>query len=284
MSRLRLTQVFPFLLPLRQWQRKKFFYRDMRRDGNHYAKTIGSKELPHLVFETSQVMVNHNSGFDIRYQYNKVHNLKLAAATIHGLIIRPGETFSFWQRVRKADEKTAYKDGLDLVNGKIVGSYGGGICQLSNLLHWMFLHSPLSVTERHSHDIDHFAPASESAVFGIDATISEGWLDLKVRNDTPHLFQIALSFDEEKIIGRIFSDSPSPISYQIFNSHVSYQKIRQKLYQDVVVSRREIDKERGEMMVRELYQNRCEIAYELPLALRDHENNIDSSIALERAR
>lgn len=72
-------------------------------------------------------MINENSGYDIKYQQNKVHNLKLAAATFHGLVIRPGQTFSFWRCARQADKKEPYKDGLILRDGKIVGEYGGGL-------------------------------------------------------------------------------------------------------------------------------------------------------------
>ena len=97
------------------------------------------------VFETSSLMLNENSGFDMKYQINKVHNLKLAAKTINKVIIEPKETFSFWQLVRWADQHEKYKDGLNLVNGKIVGSYGGGLCQLSNMLFWLFLHTPLTI-------------------------------------------------------------------------------------------------------------------------------------------
>lgn len=132
MSRKRLTQMFPFLLPLRKWQRKKYFYFKMKFDGNRYAKKTSEKLLPNTVFETSSLMLNENSGFDMKYQINKVHNLKLAAKTINKVIIEPKETFSFWQLVRWADQHEKYKDGLNLVNGKIVGSYGGGLCQLQS--------------------------------------------------------------------------------------------------------------------------------------------------------
>ena len=97
MSRKRLTQIFPFLLPLRKWQRKKFFYFKMRADGYRYAQRKSEKILPNLVFETSIPMLNGNSGFDMKYQFNKVYNLKLAAKTIDKIIIEPEETFSFWQ-------------------------------------------------------------------------------------------------------------------------------------------------------------------------------------------
>ena len=74
MSRKRLTQVFPFLLPLRKWQRKKLFYLEMLLDGNRYTKKKSETLLPNTVFETSSLMLNENSGFDMKYQINKVHN------------------------------------------------------------------------------------------------------------------------------------------------------------------------------------------------------------------
>ena len=98
MPRKRLTQVFPFLLPLRVAQRKVFFYTGMRLDGNAYAKTLHDELLPYKLFSADSELYNPNTGFDMTYQENKVFNLKLAAKTLHGLLIKPGETFSFGRR------------------------------------------------------------------------------------------------------------------------------------------------------------------------------------------
>ncbi len=179
-SRKRITQLFPFLLPLRQWQRKKLFYAAMRLDRNTYAHRVEDRRLPHVVHARTEAIINRASGHPIQYQHNKAHNLRLAAATLDGLVIGPGETFSFWQRVRDADRTVPFRDGLVLQDGRITGGYGGGLCQLSDLLLLLFLHSELQVTERHPHTTASFAPASPAEVLGVDATVSEGWLDLKV--------------------------------------------------------------------------------------------------------
>ena len=264
MSRKRLTQVFPFLLPLRKRQRKKYFYFKMKFDGNRYAKKTSEKLLPNTVFETSSLMLNENSGFDMKYQINKVHNLKLAAKTINKVIIEPKETFSFWQLVRWADRYEKYKDGLNLVNGKIVGSYGGGLCQLSNMLFWLFLHTPLTIVERHGHAVESFPSTTEDLPCGTDATINEGWLDLKIRNETDNTFQIEVSFDERFMYGRILSQNPVNTEYTVFNSSVSYIKQDGRLFQIAHVCRAEKDKKSDIQVSKELYINRCEIGYELP--------------------
>ena len=139
MAAKRLTQIFPFLLPLRRWQRKVFFYAKMRFDKNVYAKRRLDTLLPHSIYSVSSVMINRRSGFPIEYQYNKAHNLALASKTMQHVIIRPGQTFSFYQLVRKADKREHFKDGLVLENGRLKTSYGGGLCQLSSLLFQLFL-------------------------------------------------------------------------------------------------------------------------------------------------
>lgn len=220
MPRKRITEVFPFLLPLRKWQRKKLFYLKMQMDGSRYAKSKAKALLPYKVYETSSLMMNANSGFDMKYQRNKVHNLKLAATTIDKIAIKPNETFSFWQLVRWADRQEKYKDGLNFVNGKIVGSYGGGLCQLSNMLFWLFLHTPLTVIERHGHAVESFPSTTEELPCGTDATINEGWLDLKIRNDTDNTFQVVVEFDDEYMYGSILSQNSVNMEYKVYNSSV----------------------------------------------------------------
>lgn len=264
MSRKRITQIFPFLIPFRTWQRKQFFYLKMRFDKNSYARAITDSLLPYTLYETSSVLINENSGFDRQYQLNKVHNLKLAARTLNRIIIAPDEVFSFWQLVRQADRKEKYKDGLNFVNGKIVGSYGGGLCQLSNMLFTLFLHSPLTITERHGHTTLSFPPAQPDALCGVDATVHEGWLDLKARNETDNTFQIIISFDEQYMYGRILSKAPADTDYSVYNGSVSYTRKDGRLYQNADVCRSETDRITGEEKRCTLYVNQCEIAYELP--------------------
>jgi len=268
MGRKRLTQIFPFPLPIREAQRKICFYAGMRFDSRRYAETIDTKQLPYTLFEAGCALYNHNTGFDMAYQENKVFNLKLAAKTLNGLLIRPGETFSFWRLVRHADKKVPYKDGLTVKDGKLTTAQGGGMCQMSNLLFWMFLHTPLTVIERSGHDIKEFPEQNSDAIKGVDATISEGWLDVKVRNDTEHTYQIAVAFDDENIIGRIFADKRPQVLYSVTNSGVAYFRESGGIYESVQVERSEMDADTGEMTRQALlYTNKCKICYPLPEAI-----------------
>ena len=241
MARKRLTQLFPFLLPLRVWQRNLFYQIGMRFDGNKYSKNIG-ENLKYEICKSKTLMINENSGHDIIYQKNKVENLKIANQTMNH-----------------------YKDGLILVDGKIVAKKGGGICHLSNLLYYLFLMSPLTVVERHGHKIKSFPNPDKSSLEGIDATISSGWLDLKVKNETNNIYQIDISFDENYMYGKILSDKESTIDYKIVNGNLNYIKENNKIYECVEVIRIEIDKKtKKEIKKEKLYDEKVLIKYELP--------------------
>ena len=98
MARKRLTQIFPFLIPIRQKQRTFCFYLTMKMDRHTYAHSRSERPLPYVLHHAQFPLINYESGYDLVYQQNKVHNLKLVAQTMDGLLIRPGETFSFWQQ------------------------------------------------------------------------------------------------------------------------------------------------------------------------------------------
>lgn len=263
-ARKRLTQLFPFLLPLRVWQRNLFYQIGMRFDGNKYSKNIG-ENLKYEICKSKTLMINENSGHDIIYQKNKVENLKIANQTMNHILIYPNETFFFYYLVRNSRKYGSYKDGLILVDGKIVAKKGGGICHLSNLLYYLFLMSPLTVVERHGHKIKSFPNPDKSSLEGIDATISSGWLDLKVKNETNNIYQIDISFDENYMYGKILSDKESTIDYKIVNGNLNYIKENNKIYECVEVIRIEIDKKtKKEIKKEKLYDEKVLIKYELP--------------------
>ena len=120
-----------------------------------WAKTRKEERLPCVQFSHATPLMRHLRGEEMVWQENKVTNLRLAVKRLDGLILYPGETFSYWKRIGKPTARKGYKEGMVLFLGQIGGDIGGGLCQLSNLIFWMTLHTPLTVTERyrHSHDV-----------------------------------------------------------------------------------------------------------------------------------
>jgi len=264
MKRKQITQIFPFLIPLRQNQRKFFYQISMFLDKNKYARKRG-EILPYEVSSTKTLMINENSGYDILYQYNKVHNLKVASKTMNQILIRPGETFSFYNRMKKAWRYGKYKDGLITLNGKTVPIKSGGLCHLSNMLHYLFLMSPMTVTERHGHKIKSLPNPDKDSLEGIDATINGGWLDLRVKNETKNTYQILISFDEKYMYGKILSDEECLVEYMIKNEDFKYLKKDEEIYESVSIIREEKNKKTKKVEKREtLYQEVVKVDYELP--------------------
>lgn len=265
MARRRVTQMFPWLLPLRRWQRRLFFYTKMRFDGCRYADGLSEDLLPCVLFTSSCPMLNDSTGLDMVYQHNKVYNLKLAAATLNGLVIRPGETFSFWHLVRRADRETPYREGLAEVDGRLVPRLGGGVCQLANLLFWVMLHAPLTIVERHGHPVKSFPEPPSDAGAGVDATVSEGWLDLRLRNDTDEPYQITVAFDDDHIIGGVRAQRDPGRIWRVAEENLRYCREAGEVYEQVDIVRLVLDGATGRCLERRLlYQNRCRIGYELP--------------------
>lgn len=152
---------------------------------------------------------------DMQYQYNKVTNLRLAAERVDGLVLRPGETMSFWRCVGKPSRRKGYLDGLVLYCGQIRYAVGGGLCQMSNLLFWMTLHTPLTVVERYRHSHDVFPDSGRTQPFGSGATCAYPHRDLMIRNDTEEIFQLRLRVGQENLEGRWLCENSPAFRYRI---------------------------------------------------------------------
>lgn len=269
MKRKRLTERFPFLLPLRKFQRKTFFYLKMKFDSNNYAKRKSDLVLDYKVFTAGSKIINPNSGFEIKYQINKVHNLKLVTKTMDRIIIEPGEVFSFWILAKDAKMHGEYKDGLTIVNDKTIPQKGGGLCQISNLLFWLFLHTPLTIIERHPHSSETIPNQGEIPP-GVDATIAEGWKDLKIMNNTDSRYQIVFEFDDESIYGSIYSNKKANTFYQIQSQNLMYAKEKDGLYRYNEIYRIKKNPRNQEVLEKELVlKNKTEIKYEIEETLYD---------------
>lgn len=71
-----------------------------------FAKNLEEKRLPNVVFHYSSNLIKKGKGIDVRLQENKVTNIMLACSKMNGMIIRPGEVFSFWKTVGRATKRT----------------------------------------------------------------------------------------------------------------------------------------------------------------------------------
>ena len=110
---------------------------------------------------------------------NRAKNISVAAGNINGTILLPGEEMSASTSMGKRTAANGYREAGAYLNGEVVDSLGGGVCQVSTTLYGAVLRAELEVTERHGHSmIVNYVKAAE------DAAISDGYKDLKFKNNT----------------------------------------------------------------------------------------------------
>lgn len=122
-------------------------------------------------------------------QLGKVQNLRRAAAALDGVLIRRGETFSFWRQVGRASRARGYVAGRMLQQGCMVPAVGGGLCQLSNALYEVALQAGCTIVERHAHS--RVVPGSQAAI-GRDATVAWNYVDLRFKAPRDLRLQVRL--------------------------------------------------------------------------------------------
>jgi len=212
------------IVPIRRSLLRIFFgkqlYRLIRyllwlKKKNFYQLSTYKNKLPCSVIEHSSPLLRNLKNLEMIYQYNKIENLKLAVAKLNNLVLEPGQIFSFWRNVGFPSRLKGYKMGFTLSQGKIKPGIGGGLCQLSNLIYWMSLHTPLTVIERYRHSYDVFPDSSRSLPFGSGATVSYNYIDLQIENRTAQRFQLSLDVGPDHLFGRWLSDYPLENRYEI---------------------------------------------------------------------
>lgn len=180
-----------------------------------FAKTRLSSSLPFVYFTHKTPLFRKLKDVDMWMQHNKVTNLKLASARVNGIVLRPGEVFSYWKLIGKPSRRKGYLDGMVLKSGTFHAGCGGGLCQLSNLIFWMTIHTPLTVTERHRHSYDVFPDSNRTQPFGSGATCFYPHGDLMIRNNTSDTYQLSIWMDDTYLHGQWLASSSPEYRYEI---------------------------------------------------------------------
>lgn len=193
-------------------------------DGKTYAKVRKDDKLPNVYFKHKAPLLRQLKDVEMDMQRNKVTNLKLAVKKLNGITLQPGETFSYWRLIGKPTKRKGYVDGMILHYGKVISGVGGGLCQLSNLIYWMTLHTPLTITERYRHSYDVFPDSNRKQPFGSGATCMYNYLDLQIKNETSHLFQLIVYVTDASLIGEWRSVQPTALTYRVYEKEHSFTR------------------------------------------------------------
>ncbi len=245
---------------IRQIQR----YLQWAREKNSYAQKQLPDQLPFRVYKHQSVLIRKLGDADLQLQYNKVTNIELAIKNLNGIIIEPGETFSFCYLVGATTAKKGYLVGMQLSDGEAIAGIGGGICQIANLIHWLCLHSPLTVTERHHHSFDPFPDSGRVVPFGCGASIFYNYRDYRFKNNTPHRFQLLFWLDKKCLNGDLRIDQELPYTYHIFEQNHAFIKKDDQFYRRNEIWRKQIAKEGGHQLSIECLQKNMALVKYIP--------------------
>ena len=233
-----------------------------------FASKRQNSPLSYLLHSHISNMIKRGPGIDPVLQTNKADNIRIACSKINGLIINPGESFSFWKLVGKTSKKNGFKDGRILENGKLVAGVGGGLCNLANSLHIVMMHSPVTMTELHHHS-DALAPDTDGKriPYSAGTSVNYNFLDLRFRNDSTQPIQIIARCEGDDLITEIRTNNPFPHIYRIVEEDHHFHKEKNgKFYRKSKIYRETIDRETGEIIKRELKRdNRSKVMFDYNL-------------------
>ncbi|MBQ7171465.1 MAG: VanW family protein [Clostridia bacterium] len=228
------------------------------------------EKLPNLAIRHSSVLLRRLEGVDMTLQENKAKNIGLACRKVNGIVIRPGETFSFWKTIGSTTKRKGYREGLIISRGKVSSGIGGGMCQMGNLIHWMVLNSPLTVTELHHHSDALFPDDRRRVPFGTGTSVQYNYLDYRFRNDTDQTVQILVWIGDGELCGELRSERAFPCCYRLVEENHHFRREGEDYYRISQVYRVVTDRATGEETAKELIlDNHSRVLYDHALIPRE---------------
>ena len=157
-------------------------------------------------------------------------NLRLACEAINGVVINPGEVFSYNNALGERTSARGYKPGPSYANGKTTTTIGGGICQVSSCLYNCVLLADLEIINRRNHSF-----TVDYVKLGLDAAVSWGTLDFRFKNNTDLPIRIEASAEggvtTVSLIGTDTKDYYVEMEYDVLST-LAYETTYQTLPSD----------------------------------------------------
>ncbi len=171
---------------------------------------------------------------------DRVENIRLSASKIHGVILEPGESFSFNEVVGPRTRELGYREAPEIVKNRLVIGVGGGVCQVSSTLYNAVLLGGLKVTERRNHSIP-----LDYIRMGRDATVYYPTIDLKFENSLDRPVMLASKVEGNRLIIGIFGTKEEGLEYRLATSPVEVIERGLRVEHDPSLEEDEVVKDEG---------------------------------------
>ena len=125
---------------------------------------------------------------------DRIGNIHLAADSLNGIVILPGEVFSYNDAVGERTEERGYRWAGAYADGEVTTEIGGGICQVSSTLYCAAMYAQMTTTMRQNH----WFPVSYLSM-GYDATVSWGGPDYRFKNTRDYPVKLNVYYDDHSV-------------------------------------------------------------------------------------
>jgi len=222
MARLQRLLPFPVRAALRRVQRHvQWVLRPQR-----WARERGKwEQFPVILTRRESPLQRAETGGLAAHTAEKTRNLELACARVNGLLVAPGEVFSFCRTVGPATRRRGYLPALEMHDGSMGASAGGGLCQLANLLFALSVAVNAEIVERHRHSLDLFPDTGRDVPFGFGATVFYNYVDFQFRNRLPFPLLLEVNVRPPVLTGAIRAAEALPFTVRIEETdHAFYRR------------------------------------------------------------
>lgn len=246
-------RVFPLRVAYQRLRRRLRWHISPRRWATE-RRTVA--EFPSVLFEHRSPLTRGLGNAEMVRA--KVHNVRLALPNLNGLVLDPGEVFSFCRLVGPTGRRQGYWAGPEMHDGQMKAAEGGGLCQLANMTFLLAIHMNAKILERHRHSLDLSPDQDRTVPFGCGATVFYNYVDLQFENalDVPVLIHVHATDDE--LIGQV--RTRDPLGFRVSLQETDHRWVREDdvIYRVNKIWRVVCPHERREL----LFENRCRVLYE----------------------
>lgn len=174
--------------------------------------TVSTESLKSLLFRD----VLGEASSNVSGSSNRKSNVKLSASVCDGIILLPGEVFSYNNTTGSRTSDKGYLPAPSYVGGKSTDEVGGGICQTSSTIYYAALNSNLKIVERHNHMF-----AVGYVPDGMDATVWYGASDFRFENSTEYPIKIVTVYQNSRLTVQIYGTKTDDLYVKMTNKELS---------------------------------------------------------------
>lgn len=212
--------------------------------------------------------LRRGAGHDERLQRGKERNVALVAARLDGLLIRPGEIFSYHHAVGRPSRWRGFQPGLELHDGAASVGIGGGACAVSNMVYLLALRAGMRIVERHRHTLDLFPDEGRTVPFGCGATVFYNFADLRFENPWPDPVVLRFEICDGALHGTLAAPRDPGFRVEVYETRHRFFRARDEasdtLHRENRIRRRITTVDGTEVSDAEVAHNCGRVMYALP--------------------